>query len=161
MTRDEIIRAFRDADARIERLRPHVLAAPEAKLPTGEWNVRDALSHVAARADSLPTVRRWAANAQSDQPRTQPYDIHEINAGQVRDRSSHSAGDLLDEVIAGHAATVAGLDEIDDGFLAQRFKATFRPEEIEVGEFVAMAGPGHERTHLDEIDAALGVDTRG
>lgn len=160
MNREEILAAFRAADERIERLRPHATAAPDTKLATGEWTVRDALSHVAARSDSLPMVQRWVAASQSGEPRAQTMDIHEINAGQVRDRSSHSVAELMDEIITGHAATVAGLDALDDAFLAQKFKASFRPDEIEVGQFVVMGGVGHEGSHLGEIDAALGVDTK-
>ena len=45
MTRDEIVAAIRAGDTRLTALRPLAAAHPETPLPTGEWRVRDALSH--------------------------------------------------------------------------------------------------------------------
>src|SRR5438045_1612234 len=118
MTREEMVQAIRDADARLERLRPLIHQAPEAPLLSGEWRVRDALSHVAARANAVPTLQRVIERSRQQGPAATPVqDVHEINAGQVRDRSNNSVDELLDETLTGHRVTIEALPNYDDATL--------------------------------------------
>jgi hypothetical protein len=158
MARDDVFRALQAADERIERLRPRIRPAPTAPLPAGEWRVRDALSHIAARGNALPVAQSFlerteqAAAGGAPQP---PFDIHEINAGQVRDRSERSTDELLDELLAGHRATRDGLAALDDALLDRRFTVPFPPGDVTFADFLILAGPRHEGSHLDEVEAAL------
>ena len=47
MDRGDTVRALQEADERVERLRPAILANANTPLLEGEWRVRDCLSHVA------------------------------------------------------------------------------------------------------------------
>lgn len=157
MTRDEIRAAFAAADQRLESLRDAINASPEAALLSGEWRVRDALSHIAARSNSLPIAERWlerVAATPADQPAAIP-DIHDVNAGQVRDRTGLSATQLIDEAIAGHRAVVDRLDALDDDLLARPIHIPARNIETTFAAFLVTAGPGHEGNHLNDIEAAL------
>lgn len=155
MTRDEIATAVRDTDARLGRMRERLLGAGDKALLTGEWRVRDALSHLAARANPV-TRSLWrmeAAMAPGGQP---AVDIHEENAGQVRDRTEQSVDSLLKEIVEGHSAALTDLAVLDEETLARRFPVAFPPGELSLLEFIERAGPRHDNNHLDEVETALG-----
>lgn len=155
MTREEIIRAIEQTDARVERLRGSLVDAGERRLATGEWRVRDALSHLAARAN--PVARSiWRMESALAPGGSPAFDIHEENAGQLRDRSGQSIADLLAEISDGHRAAVNELLALDEETLAGRFPVAFPPHELSVLEFIERAGPQHDNGHLDEVEAALG-----
>ena len=61
-TRDDVIKAIRDQDARFANLRIAIMKHPAAPLPTGIWTVRDALSHIAARSVLTETMARALAH---------------------------------------------------------------------------------------------------
>jgi hypothetical protein len=155
MDRDEITAAIKETDARLERIRARVLEAGDRPLPTGEWSIRDALSHLAARSNPVARSlwRMQAATAPGGQP---AFDIHEENAGQVRDRANQSVDALLDEIAEGHRAALADLAALDDETMARRFPVAFPPGELSLIEFIQRAGPRHDNAHLDEVEAALG-----
>ena len=46
---------------------------------------------------------------------------------------------------------------MDDGTLARELPLGVRPGTTTVGEMLRRAGGGHESSHLDAIEAALGV----
>lgn len=156
MTRDEIVEAIRAADARIEALRPLARAWPDAPLASGEWRVRDALSHVAARGNPIPRVltRLNESTDASGDPRP-VRDIHEINAQQVETRSDQDIDALIEETRSGHRDALAQLEDLDDDVLERRLVVAFDPGELSVGEFIILAGPRHEGNHLNDIEAAL------
>lgn len=155
MTRDEIVTAVQATDARLGQLRERLLGAGDRPLATGEWRVREALSHLAARANPVARSlwRMEAATAPGGQP---AFDIHEENAGQVRDRTGQSVDALLAEIAEGHRATLTDLAALDDETLARRFPVAFSPGELSLLEFIDRAGPRHDNNHLDEVEAALG-----
>ncbi|MEX2228027.1 MAG: maleylpyruvate isomerase N-terminal domain-containing protein [Dehalococcoidia bacterium] len=155
-TRDEIVEAIRAVDARIDGLRERILARPDAPLPEGTWCVRDALSHLAARANGVArVVARAAPRASGAPPAPPPRGIDEINAGQVEERSDRTAAELLAEISAGHAAAIAALAGVDDATLAQEIPMGFRPGDIAVADMTLRGGPGHDGNHLDQVEAAL------
>ena len=160
MDRQELERAFQEADERLTALRDRIVEGAEKPLLQGEWRVRDALSHVAARGNSVPMVLRRLEQADTavSGPGASPRpvrDIHEINAGQVNDRADRSVAELLDETQAGHHAALEALPGVDDATMERKMAVAFPPGELTVAEFIYRAGPGHERTHVDEIEAAL------
>lgn len=154
-TRQEIVEALHASDARIGELRGRILDRPEHPLPEGEWRVRDALSHLAARANAVPRVLERIERLDSGGPEAPRINIDEINHGQVKERHGVSAVDLLAEIKAGHAAAIEGLQNIDEATLTRELPLGFRPGTTTVGEMLRMAGAGHEGTHLDAIEAAL------
>ncbi|MBM3140419.1 MAG: hypothetical protein FJZ92_09505 [Chloroflexi bacterium] len=155
-TQEEIAAAVRAVDERIERLRPRLLARPEQALSEGTWRVRDALSHLAARANGVDRVVQRARAATTSAPApTAPRSIDEINAGQVEERRDLSVSQLLDEIAAGHAAAIEAVGRVDDATLAQRIPLGFRPGDAAVAELILRGGPGHDQSHLDQVEAAL------
>jgi hypothetical protein len=156
MTRDEIVGAFQAVEERLEALAPLARAHPEAPLPSGEWRVRDALSHVAARSNPIPRVltRLNEASEASGNPRP-VRDIHEINAEQVRTRADQDVGALIEELHAGHREALRSLEAMDDDVLERRIPVAFAPGELSVAEFIVVAGPRHEGNHLNDIETAL------
>jgi hypothetical protein len=156
MTRDEIIEAMQAVDARLEALQLHARARPDVELAPGEWRVRDALSHVAARGNPIPRVltRLNESTDASGDPRP-VRDIHEINAEQVNTRTDRDVDALIEEARSGHRDALAQLEELDDDVLERRLVVAFAPGELSVGEFIVLAGPRHEGNHLNDIEAAL------
>lgn len=156
MTRDEIIEAFEAVEARLGTIVPLARARPQSPLLSGEWRVRDALSHVAARGNPIPRVltRLNEATESSGDPRP-VRDIHEINAEQVRTRAGQDVDELIEELQSGHREALRSLAEMDDEVLERRLPVAFPPGELSVAELIVRAGPQHESNHLDDIEAAL------
>jgi hypothetical protein len=156
MTRDEIAEAIGAADARIEALLPLVRERADQPLLSGDWTVRDALSHVAARGNPIPRVLRRLNQSTDAEGDPRPVlDIHEENAEQVRTRSDRDVDALVEEARDGHREALKSLAEMDDAVLERCIPVAFAPGELSVGEFIVAAGPRHEGTHLNDIEAAL------
>ena len=151
MERDEVVSAIEAADARIGALRVRLEQHADAPLLEGEWRVRDALSHLAARANPVPNVLRRLAAHEAGPTLPRP-DIHEVNAGQVEERADRPIAQIIDEALASHRAALAALPAAD--VLAKMLPA-FQGGEITVGETIARSGPGHEANHLSDIERAL------
>jgi hypothetical protein len=154
-TREEIVAAIRAVDARLEALRPQIVANSERPLLEGTWRVRDALSHLAARANGVDRVVQRARAAASGAPSAPPTSIDDINAGQVAERRDQPIEAILDEIRAGHAAAIEALRHVDDATLEQQIALGFRPGEIAVSDMMVRGGPGHDQNHLDQVEAAL------
>ena len=65
MERIEVLQAIEDVDARVRALRARIEVNAEKLLLSGEWRVRDALSHLAARSNSVPNVVRRLVASES------------------------------------------------------------------------------------------------
>jgi hypothetical protein len=65
---------------------------------------------------------------------------------------------LLAESFAGHAAAIDQLGSIDDQMLARRMKLPYFDHEVTVIDLIALAGAGHEQSHINEIARAIGAD---
>ncbi len=154
-TREAIIEAIRAADARGEGLRARIVAAPDTPLASGDWRVRDALSHLAARANPLPLVEavRAMSELEGEPP---PFDVDAQNAGQIAERADKSAAEILDEMHAAYDVAAAGVEALDDAALAMPVKLPMMPNEIEMSDLVLMSMGMHVDAHLGEIEAALG-----
>ena len=155
--REDFVAAVRGVDARIPAIRTDILANADKPLLEGTWRVRDALSHLAARANGVPRVlaRVEAADNPSSSPAPALRTIDEINAGQVEERADRSVEQLLDEIRDGHAAALAAAAAIDDATLARSIPLGFRPGDATVAELLVMGGPRHDGNHLEQVEAAL------
>ncbi|MCY3880844.1 MAG: maleylpyruvate isomerase N-terminal domain-containing protein [Chloroflexi bacterium] len=158
-TREAIVQAIRNADARGEALRERIIAAPEAPLPEGDWNVRDTLSHLAARANPLPLIEMVTAMAESGAEPPPDDGGEAMNAQQIAERAGMSAAEILDEMHAAYEEAVTGIDGLDDETLARPVKLPIMPDEIQMSDLVLMSMTMHVEAHLGEIEAAL--DTAG
>ena len=154
-TREAIIEAVRAADARCEALRERIVAAPDTPLAEGSWRVRDALSHLAARANPLPLVEavRAMSEMEGDAP---PFDVDAQNAAQIAERADRSAAEILDEMRAAHAAAIKSVGALDDETLALPVKLPMMPNEIAMSDLMHMSMGMHVDAHFGEIEAALG-----
>ena len=154
---DEIESAIRSVDERLAALHDRIMAAGDTPLLEGTWRVRDALSHLAARANGVERVLRRAQAAEdpsAPQPAA-PRSVDEINAGQVEERVGRSVAELLDEIRVGHAAAIEAARALDDEMLGRMLALGFRPGETSVGDMILRGGPGHDQNHIDQIEAAL------
>lgn len=153
-TREAIVDAIRGADARGEALRERIVAAPEASLPAGEWRVRDAISHLAARANPLPLIEavRTLSEAGGEAP---AFDVDAQNATQIAERAEKSAADILDEMHTSYADAIAGIEALDEEALTQSVKLPMTPNEIAMSDLLLMSMGMHVEAHLSEIEAAL------
>ena len=154
-TRDEIIAAIRGVDARLATAHDRIIAGGERPLTEGTWHVRDALSHLAARANGVDRVIQRLRAAEAGTPVAAPVTIDEINAGQVEERRDATVAALLDEIRIGHAAAIAAIGHVDDATLAKLLAQGFRPGEAPVADMILRGGPGHDGTHIEQIEAAL------
>lgn len=154
-TRDEIIAGIRGVDERLAALRDRIIEAGERPLTEGTWAVRDALSHLAARANGVDRVIQRLKAWEAGLPFMPPQTIDEINAGQVEERRSADVASLLDEIQVGHAAALAALEHVDDETLAKEMPQGFRPGDAPVADLIVRGGPAHDNGHIDQIEAAL------
>ena len=162
-TRADVIAAIETVQRRVEQMAPGMLAHVDARLPEGEWQVRDALCHLAARSNSVPVAvmameRFRAAQAQAgpDSPR-RSYNIDEVNAGQIDSRQDRSPQELLEEIRAGHQAESAAVGAFDQEMLDTRMPAFTGQGDMSFCDLLLAAGPGHDNAHLDQIQRAIGA----
>ncbi len=154
---DEIIAAIEAVDMRLEELWDRIQEHGDAPLAEGSWHVRDALSHLAARANGVARVlarARAFKEAGATQPPA-PRNVDEINADQVAERSDKSVRELLQEITEGHRQAIITLRTVDRAELRELIPAGFTPGEIEVGDSIIRGGPRHDHGHLDQIEAVL------
>ena len=143
---------------RVEEMWDRILEHGDTPLAEGTWRVRDALSHLAARANGVARVMaraRALKDPSAPQPPA-PTSIDEINAGQVADRSDKTIRQLLDEITEGHRQAILALREVTRDELRDKIPmAGPTPGEMEVGDSMIRGGPGHDHGHLDQILAVL------
>ena len=154
-TRDEVVASIRAVDARLDGLKPRILAQSDAPLKEGTWRVREALSHLAARANGVERVAQRVRDTQAGKAPAAPRTIDEINADQVAERNTKSAAELLDEIARGHAAEIAAIGALDKALLEAMLPLGFRPGESAASDLMIGGGPRHDNTHIDQIEAAL------
>lgn len=154
-TRDDIIAAIQSVDGRLAALHDRIVAGGDRPLAEGTWRVREALSHLAARANGVDRVLQRMRAYEAGTPVTPPASIDDINAGQVEERRTASVPELLEEIRAGHAAAIAALGHVDEATLARLIPQGFRPGESAVADQIMRGGPGHDGGHVDQIEAAL------
>ena len=149
--RAQIAEGVRTAAERVRALRDELIAAEEKPLPRGEWRIRDALSHLAARSNPVALAHRRIAEQGQDRVLT----ADEVNHGQVEERSDLSVADLVDEIVAGSEAALTELGTLSDEFLEQTVKVSFGPGEMAASAIILFGGPRHFHEHLGDIEEAL------
>lgn len=154
-TREDIVAAIRAVDARLDALKPRILAQGDAPLKEGTWHVREALSHLAARANGVDRVAQRVRDTQAGRPPAPPRTIDDINADQVAERTTKSVAELLDEISGGHAAAIAAIGALDQAVLDSMLPLGFRPGESAASDLMVGGGPRHDNNHIDQIEAAL------
>jgi len=161
-TKEEVIAAIEASDARVDGLAAALLANGQAKLPESEWDVRQALCHVAARANAVPLSSMIAQRALAAKAKGQPLDLRaganralDINQAQLEERQGRSVADLLAEIHAGHQAAVAAVRALPPDQFDQSFPRLTGEGEMTLGDLILRAGTGHENDHLNHIERAL------
>jgi len=149
--RVQIAEGVRAAADRVHELRDELIAAGEKPLLRGEWRIRDALSHLAARSNSVALVHKRIA----DQDKEQVLTIDEVNHGQVDERRDDLVADLIDEIVSGSEAALTELDTLSDAFLEQTVKVNFGPGEMPASTIILFGGPRHFHQHIGDIEEAL------
>ena len=147
--------AIAENDALLRSLADRIIAAPQTPLLQGEWTVRDGMCHLAARSNGITMVQAAASGAFNTEGATATFDIDAINRQQIADRAEKSARDLIDETIAGHARSITELAHLDDATLASMISLPMLDQPVTFIDLLIMSGPGHDASHLAEIQAAL------
>jgi DinB family protein len=162
-TKDEVISAIETADARVKALTPALREHGADPLPDSEWDVREALCHVAARANAVPLSLSIMQRMLSATGQTQPLDpgaaarrSAAINQAQLEERMDRSMDQVLAEIEAGHQAAIATVRDMPQTEFDQRFQRVTGDGDTSLGEMILRAGAGHEKEHLDQIERALG-----
>ena len=150
-----VIADIQAVDQRIAALRERVIAAAATPLLEGEWSVRDVLSHLAARANPVALVRGRIESPAATPDQSARRDIVAVNQGQIDERRSASATDLLDEIRQGHAEASSAIQSLDEAFLSTQVSIPMPPGEVVAIDLIQMAGPRHDNSHWDAIEAAL------
>lgn len=159
--KDEIIEALRQTDGRLAGLAGRIREKPGAKLPEGEWTVRDALCHLAARSNSVPMViglaEQIAKSAAAGEASAFPagFDIDATNAEQVRERMSRSVDELLTEITEGHRVASDEVRRLDDALIEQRFPNPVGEGDVALADFLRMATAFHDNMHISDIERAV------
>jgi hypothetical protein len=161
-TKEEVITAIEASEKRVSGLAPALLAAGEAKLPESEWDVRQALCHVAARASAVPLATMIAQRALAAKAQGQPLDLRsganrvgDINQAQLDERQGRSVADLLAEIHTGHQAGITAVRAMPQDEFDLSFPRLTGDGEMSVGDMILRAGTGHENDHLNHIERAL------
>jgi hypothetical protein len=157
-TRADVITAIEAVEARVQRLAPGMLAHADVPLLDGEWNVREALCHLAGRANSVLLATAIAERVRAAQSQGQPPSDRgsgrsaDINQAQINDRQGRSVPDLLQEIHEGHLAAIQAVGELDQQLFEQRVPRFTAEGDMSLGELILRAGPGHDNEHLDQVE---------
>ena len=162
-TKVDVIKGIETVDTRVDQMTPRLLANGAARLPEGAWQVRQVLSHLAARANSMPIAATAAQRMRAAGDQGKPalarsgIDIDEMNQEQIDTRQSRSIQELVDEIHTGHQTMLKAIREFDEKTLEERLPALTGGGDMSFADLVLRAGPGHENHHLDQIEKAMGA----
>jgi hypothetical protein len=164
--RQAIEGAFRQADARLDRLRPLMGSYADDKLldDGGKWTVRDCLSHVAASARVSMMGQRALERATGQ---AQPQGSggggspDERNQQQIEERKDKSVGELVDEAKQAHASAWEDIRAMTDAQLDTKVPP-MQPGGMttSVGGIILRTLEYHEGGQMDRIESALKMRTR-
>ncbi len=163
--RQAIEGALRQADARLDRLRPLMETYERDALldDGGKWCVRDCLSHVAASARVSMAGQRalQRLQGQASPPAPGGPSVDERNAQQVAERNGKSVTALVDEAKQAHAAAWDDIRKLSDTDLDTKVPdmQPGRPA-ASVGGIILRMLEYHEGGQMDRIENALRVRTR-
>jgi hypothetical protein len=160
-TRADVIKEIEAVDARVHELTPQLLTHGNARLPEADWRVREALCHLAARANGVPVATAAAQRARARAPGESTaargaVEIDEVNRRQIDDRRDRSLQELLEEIHSGHQNAIRAVREFDEQTLGEHLVLFAGRSEMSFAELLRLAGPAHENNHLDQIVKAIG-----
>jgi hypothetical protein len=155
-TLEDIINAIKAQDVRFAALRAAILANPTAPLPTGTWTVRDALSHVAARAMLTSTIRNAEARlkAATENRELPRINIDDVNHGQVVERQNATVAELLAEIEANHAKTIEEVKTLPEAQLSKMY-TTVQGAQVTGADLIFGNVSRHESGHTNDVEAAI------
>ena len=154
-TREEIIAAIRDAEARLDRLEPVIREHLQQHLPTGTWTVHDAVCHLAADSNAVPRFLDRIEKQRTGQPvRPAGFNMDAHNEANIARRRGLSLDEVLHEVHAGFANDIAQVQALPSDLLASDVP-NFRGELTPASDQIRFTAAGHPNLHLDDIEAAL------
>ena len=154
-TREEVVQAIHDVDARTQRLTAAIVARGDASVYDGGWTVRDALSHVAARSSGARMLGLLDTLRETGEFRRGVTNIDEINHGQVEERLDLAVPQLLEEIAAGHRAALAAIGGIEPELLAKTIPNFRGDGEMTVADLFILGIANHENNHLNDIERAV------
>jgi len=164
--RQAIEGAIRNADARLDRLRPLMETYERDMLldDGGKWSVRDCLSHVAASARVSAAGQRALARAQGQAPAPPAPGgptMDERNQQGVTDHAGKSVAELVQEAKDAHAAAWEDIRAMSDADLDTKVPDMLagRPA-ASVGGIVLRFLEYHEGDQMTRIENALRLRTR-
>lgn len=147
--------AVAENDELLRALAERISVSQETRLLQGEWTVRDAMCHLAARSNGITMVQAAASGAFNAENATATFDIDAVNRQQIADRAEKGIRDLIDETIAGHAKAITELAHLDDATLTTTISLPILEQPVTFIDLLMMSGPGHDASHIGEIQAAL------
>lgn len=164
--RQAIEGAFRNADARLDRLRPLMETYERDMLldDGGKWTVRDCLSHVAASARVSGAGQRALARAGGQAPAPAAPGgptMDERNQQGVTERAGKSVAELVQETKDAHAAAWEEIRKMTDAELDTKVPdmQAGRPGSS-VGGIILRFLEYHEGDQMNRIENALRLRTR-
>jgi hypothetical protein len=154
-TREEIIAAIREAEARLDRLEPAIKQRLAQPLPTGTWTVHDAVCHLAADSNAVPRFLDRIEKVRTGQPTRPPgFNMDAHNEANIAQRRGLPLDDVLREVHQGFDNDVAQVEALPADFLTSDVP-NFRGELTPASDQIRFTAAGHPNLHLDDIEAAL------
>ncbi|MBV9359130.1 MAG: maleylpyruvate isomerase N-terminal domain-containing protein [Chloroflexi bacterium] len=131
-----------------------IRARPETPLLDGDWTVRDALCHVAARANDVPLILRLTDRRTSGEASSMMAELDATNARQIADRSARTVDELVAEALAGYGAAHVAVSALDEAQLDQVLDVPSLGS-TRLADLLVLTYQGHAQAHLRSIEAAL------
>ena len=128
-TREEIAAGLREVQDRLERLAPRIVGKLDTPLLSGSWTVHDALCHIAADAEAVPSwLSRIDAMASGSSARPPGFSIDAYNQERIAQRKGLPVAEVLDQIRARFSADLDAIGKLDDALLSLSPKAPQRME---------------------------------
>jgi hypothetical protein len=159
--KEDVLRALARSESRIDDMAPALVRHADDPLVDSEWTVREALCHVAARANAVPLANRIAQLMLAAQAEGQAPNFGgagratDINQAQLDERNDLTVAALLVEIHAGHQAAMAEVQAMPQETFDLRFPRVMGEGDMSLGDMILQAGSGHENNHLDHIERSL------
>jgi hypothetical protein len=154
-----VLGGLRRVNERFEQAGERLIAGAETALLSGSWTVRDALCHLAARSNGVPTFITRVERLAQGLPMSAPggLNIDDVNQSQIDARAGRPAAELLHEITEGHRAAIQATSQLDDAVFEREVKDPRAEALIPAAHLLLRGTVNHDNAHLDEIEAALEV----
>lgn len=153
-TQQDIIGAIDETEQRLRSLADQIRANPDTRLPEGEWTVRDALCHLAARANDVALLQHLA-HRPADAGLPSEIETAEMNNKQIADRSAHDVDTMIAEASQGYAEARASVAQLTDDQLAQHAPPIPGMDPMTIADLLVVLFRGHAQAHIVTIEQAF------